>query len=188
MLGAAAGSSAVPPFRLWPSCTVSRLVPRAFISASSPAWEEADRPSTATMAATPIAMPRADNPARSLRVRGPTLASRARSDGRSLAAVGAAWMLLMAAAPPGGVSGDPPVEHLDLAGQVGGDGVGVGEHHGGGPFGVELGQRVQDGLAGDGVEVAGGLVGQHDGGPTSQGAGDRDPLTFAARQLRWPGA
>ena len=75
MPGAASGSSAMLPVKLCPFCTVSRLVPSWAISASSPAWEEADRPSTATIAATPIAIPSADRPARSLRVRRPTLAS-----------------------------------------------------------------------------------------------------------------
>src|SRR5215468_1188186 len=80
--GAALGSSAVPPVRLCPFCAVSRLVPSLLISASSPACEEADRPSTATIAATPIAIPSADREARSLRVRSPTAARRARSAGR----------------------------------------------------------------------------------------------------------
>ena len=51
------------------------------LTVSSPACEEADRPSTATMAATPMAMPRADSTARSLRVRSPTVDSRSRSAG-----------------------------------------------------------------------------------------------------------
>jgi len=50
MAGAVVGSSVVPPVRLWPLVTVSRLVPSWLISLSSPAWDEADRPSTATMA------------------------------------------------------------------------------------------------------------------------------------------
>ena len=90
MPGAASGSSAMSPLKPCPFCTVSRLVPSWAISASSPAWEEADSPSTATIAATPIAIPSADRPARSLRVRRPTLASRPRSAGRSRAAAGAA--------------------------------------------------------------------------------------------------
>ena len=60
---------------VWPFVTVSRLVPSWVISSSSPADEEDDSPSTATMAATPMAMPRAERPARSLRVRNPTLAT-----------------------------------------------------------------------------------------------------------------
>src|SRR5260370_735795 len=82
MPGAAAGSSAVPPEKVCPLVTVSRLVPSAWISASSVAWEEAARPSTATIAATPLAMPIAARGPRSLRVRSPTLASPATSPGR----------------------------------------------------------------------------------------------------------
>ena len=90
MPGEASGSSAVWPVMVCPLVAVSRLVPSLAISASSPAWEEAARPSTATIAATPIAMPSADSAARSLRVRSPMLASPARSPGRSRAAGGAA--------------------------------------------------------------------------------------------------
>ena len=89
MPGAACGSSAVAPVRVCPLVTVSKLVPRRAISASSAAWAEAARPSTATIAATPIAMPRADSPARSLRVRSPMLARAARSPGCSRALAGA---------------------------------------------------------------------------------------------------
>ena len=71
MPGAATGSSAVSPPRVCPLATVSRLVPSLLISFSSPAWEEDDSPSTATIAATPMAMPSADRAARSLRVRMP---------------------------------------------------------------------------------------------------------------------
>src|SRR5438270_728556 len=78
--GAVVGSSAGAPVKLWPLLTVSRLVPSLLISARRPAWEEADRPSTATRAATPMAMPRADSPARSFRVRRPTVESRVRSE------------------------------------------------------------------------------------------------------------
>ena len=80
MAGAAVGSSTVPPVTPWPLVAVSRLVPSRLISASRPACEEADRPSTATIAATPIAIPSADRPARNFRVRSPTVESRARSD------------------------------------------------------------------------------------------------------------
>ena len=58
-------------------------MPRAEISFKSPAEADEDSPSTATMAATPMAMPSAESPARSLRVRSPTVARRPRSEGRS---------------------------------------------------------------------------------------------------------
>jgi hypothetical protein len=48
---------------------------------------------TATIAATPIAMPSADSPARSLRVRNPAAATPARSVGRSRAGAGASGWL-----------------------------------------------------------------------------------------------
>ena len=82
--GATSGSSAVLPAKLWPLVTVRRFVPSLSISSSSPAWLEEDRPSTATIAATPIAIPNADRAARIRRVRSPTLATRARSEARSL--------------------------------------------------------------------------------------------------------
>ena len=77
--GAATGSSAVWPSSVWPLVTVNRLVPSLFILFIKPAVDEDDSPRTATMAATPIAMPRADRPARSLRVRMPTADRRAMS-------------------------------------------------------------------------------------------------------------
>ena len=159
MPGAARGSSAVPPVKVCPLVTVSRLVPRPAISASSAAWEEAARPSTATIAATPIAMPSADSPARSLRVRSPTLASPARSAGRSRAAAAAAGagggghdgpsvraaVRAVAGLRGGaGVSDDVPVEHLDAAPHPGGDRVVVGDHDDRGPGGVEFLQQGQD--------------------------------------------
>ena len=81
--GAASGSSAVAPNSVCPFVTVRRFVPSLSISESRPACEEADKPSTATIAATPIAIPSAESAARTRRVRNPTLAIRARSDRRS---------------------------------------------------------------------------------------------------------
>ena len=94
--GAAMGSSAVWPSSVWPLVTVSRLVPSLFISFIKPAVDEDDRPRTATMAATPIAMPRADRPARSLRVRMPTADSRAMSRRRRWAGKGGERLLMSA--------------------------------------------------------------------------------------------
>ena len=59
------------------------VCPEAFDLFEQPAWLEEDRPSTATIAATPIAIPSADSPARIRLVRSPTLATRARSEARS---------------------------------------------------------------------------------------------------------
>ena len=200
MPGAASGSSAVAPVKVCPLVTVSRLVPSWLISASSAAWEEAARPRTATIAATPIAMPSADSPARSLRVRSPTLASPARSPGRSRAGTGAARRprrgarIVVTRFPPeragscrrrrvagdgAGVGDDVPVEHLDAPPRPGGDRVVVGDDDDRGPGGVEFFQQGQDGGAGGGVEVAGGLVGQHHRRRAGDRPGDRDPLPLA---------
>ena len=187
MAGAVVGSSAVPPVRLWPLLTVSRLVPSWLISASRPAWEDADRPSTATMAATPIAIPSADSPARSFRVRSPTVESRARSESGSRLRLRAA---AVTTAPRwrAGVGDDVAVEDLDCAGHALGDGVVVGDDHDGRAGLVELIDQGQDGLPGRLVEVAGRLVGEHDGGLADQGAGDRDPLALPARELGGTGS
>ena len=56
-------------------------MPSAAISALSAAAEDDDRPRTATIAATPIAMPTADRPALSFRVLRPTTASRRQLSG-----------------------------------------------------------------------------------------------------------
>ena len=72
--GAASGSSAVCPNKVCPFWTVSRLVPSLSIWASRPACDEEERPRTATIAATPMAIPSADSAARIRRVRRPTLA------------------------------------------------------------------------------------------------------------------
>ena len=79
-------------------------MPSAAISAFSPAELDADNPSTATIAATPIAMPSADSAARSFRVRRPTAASRARSATRSRAGAGP-WPVMARAPEPMAVTG-----------------------------------------------------------------------------------
>ena len=178
------------PPRVCPLATVSRLVPSLSISASSPAWEEAESPRTATIAATPMAMPSADRAARSLRVRSPTLDSRARSAGRSRCvaggAVGGHERRSCVDGGVGGVGDDAPVEHLDPAGHAGGDALVVGDHHDRGAGRVQFFEQREDGLPGGLVEVAGGLVGQHDRRVPDQGAGDRHPLALPARELGGP--
>jgi hypothetical protein len=74
MAGARFGSPAFWPERVRPFWITSRFVPRAAISLSNPAEADEENPKTATIAATPMAMPSAERPARSLRVRGPTVA------------------------------------------------------------------------------------------------------------------
>ena len=195
MAGAALGSSAVWPERVWPFWTTSRLVPSAEISLSRPAEADDDRPRTATMAATPMAMPSADSPARSLRVRNPTVARRARSDGRSLLASaccrdghgrGSAVDGVTGSGPPGrrglvgAVEDDLAVEHLDAPAHARGDLPVVGDDHDGHPAVVQLFEEPQDGPSGRLVEVAGGLVGEArwPGRPTRARA--------MATRCRWP--
>ena len=54
------------------------------------------------------------------------------------------------------------------------------------PSSVQLLQQVQDGRAGGGVQVAGGLVGHHQGRPAGQGPGDGGALLLAAGELVGP--
>src|SRR5437764_821526 len=77
-------------------------------------------------------------------------------------------------------AGPKPDDRLGVVGHVGL----VGDHHDGAALGVEPAEQRQHVLGGDGVEVAGGLVGQDQGGIGGDGAGDRHPLLLAAGQLR----
>ena len=71
----------------------------------------------------------------------------------------------------------------DAVGDLGGFGV-VGDHQDGL---VELAaggaEHLEDGVGVLGVEVAGGLVGEDDGGAGDEGAGDGDALLLAAGEL-----
>ncbi len=67
------------------------------------------------------------------------------------------------------------VEHFEVVG--GGD-------DGGPAFLIHLAEEVDDRLAGVEVEVAGGFVGENDGGVVGEGAGDGDALLLAAGELR----
>ena len=157
------------------------------ISASSPACDEAESPSTATMAATPMAMPRADRLARSLRARIPTLARRNRSRGRSRAGTGrlASVMARNPGAGPGRAVGhDAPVQHLDHPGHASGPQAQVvGDDDDGRPLGVQVLEKFQDGEAGDTVQVPGRLVGQDDRRASDDRPGNGDPLALAPREL-----
>ena len=82
-----------------------------------------------------------------------------------------------------GVGDDLAVEDLDLAGHPLGDGAVVGDDDDRRAGLVELVDQRQDRLPGGLVEVPGRLVGEHDGGPADQGAGDRDPLALPAGEL-----
>ena len=68
-------------------------------------------------------------------------------------------------------------------GELGDFGV-VGDQEDGLAAGFVEGQEdVEDGTAGLGVEVSGGLVGEEEGGIVDEGAGDGDALAFAAGEL-----
>jgi hypothetical protein len=70
----------------------------------------------------------------------------------------------------------------DAMGVLGDVGL-VGDEHDGVAAGVEGVEEGHDLEAGFGVEVAGGLVGEDDGGVVDQGAGDGDALALAAGEL-----
>src|SRR5215467_15410110 len=150
MPGARWGSSAAPPKSFWPLLTVSRLVPSWLISFNRPASEEAESPSTATIAATPIAMPSADSPARRRRVRRPRLARWNRSDERS----GLTKRLTRSTscerprhhpARWRGVGHHLPVEHLDAAREAGGEVAIVGDDRDRRPRLMEVEEQIHDG-------------------------------------------
>ncbi|MEZ5284874.1 MAG: hypothetical protein R2712_08710 [Vicinamibacterales bacterium] len=56
----------------------------------------------------------------------------------------------------------------------------------GGAVGVQLGEHLHERVAAPGVQVAGGLVGQQDGGPAGDGPRDGDELLVAAGQDAGP--
>ena len=81
------------------------------------------------------------------------------------------------------VAGDDAVaDGDDAVGELGDVGL-VGDDDDGVALGVELVEEGHDLVAGLGVEVSGGLVGEDDGGVVDQGAGDGDALALAAGEL-----
>src|SRR5690606_10274724 len=78
---------------------------------------------------------------------------------------------------------DVAVLEADDALAAGGDAVVVGDHDDGHALAVQLLDDLEDGLAGGGVEVAGGLVGEEDDGAGDEGAGDGGALLLAAGEL-----
>ena len=84
------------------------------------------------------------------------------------------------------VAGDQPVANADDAPRVFGDVLLVRHHDDGVALPREFREERQDFRAGLGVEVAGRLVGQQDGRPVHQRAGDGDALALAAGQLVGP--
>ncbi len=82
------------------------------------------------------------------------------------------------------VGEDESVAQGDDAVGVGGEDRVVGDEDEGCAFGlVEVEEELEDSGAVGGVEVAGGLVGEHDGGAEDEGAGERDALLLAAGEL-----
>ena len=82
------------------------------------------------------------------------------------------------------VRDDAAVQHVDDAVGALGDGGFVGDHqHGEIALAAQVGEQIEDPLAGDGVEAAGGFVGEQDGRVVGESAGDGDALTLAAGEL-----
>src|ERR1700722_2335130 len=92
-------------------------------------------------------------------------------------------LLLVAGAGRGMVAGDDTVADSDNAVGVLGDIWLVGYDDDRVAVGMEVVEESHDLVAGLGVQVSGGLVGQDDRGLVDQGAGDGDALALAAREL-----
>src|SRR5258706_4195332 len=86
---------------------------------------------------------------------------------------------------PGLVGDDEAVVHGDHAAGAGSEGLVVGDHDDSlAAVGDHL-EDVGDFFAVGAVEVAGGLVGEDDGGVVAQSPGDGDALLFAAAEAGW---
>src|SRR5215212_1731219 len=182
MPGADSGRIASSPPKVWPGDTWSRLVPSRSSAASRSALLDSETPRTATIEAIPIATPRADSAARSRRERSPDAPTRRMSAGSSRLAARAS---VIAEAPGSAgcaptrssavalVELDRAVADVHAARERGGHLEVVGDHEDRGPLRVELAQQADDLGAGARVEVARGLVGEHDRGTPHQGPCDR---------------
>ena len=141
-------------------------------------------PSTATRAAIAMAIPSTDSADRTCRARSPSpprasastalTRERLRSPEIGIRSSGSLRCAVV---------DDVPVAQLDLSAHRCGDGRVVGDdQHGGGRVG-ESGEEGDDVGAGGRVEVAGGFIGQHEGGVSGDGAGDGGALAFTAGEL-----
>ena len=161
------------------------------ISASNPASDDDDNPSTATIAATPIAMPSAESPARSLRVLMPMLAKRSESAIPSRAAVtGRVLIAVLIAAEIQrfrGVGDDAAVQQFHLPREPRRDGSVVRDDDDRRAVGIEVNEQIEDRLARRLVEVPRRLVRKDDLGLTDDRPGDRDALALSAGKLGWSG-
>src|SRR5580658_3538955 len=166
MPSAVMGSSAGWPRPGFWACTLIRL-PSWPSSFSRPVLDDWEMPSTPTMAAMPMLMPSADNIARTRRLRSPRAPTRSRSrpDSREPPAAGRAGRGRALSRAGRRITDDPPVSDFDAPLHGRGHVVIVGDDHDGGAVGVQLAEQPQDGRAGGGVQVAGGLVGHDQGGP-----------------------
>src|ERR1700730_1311226 len=166
---------------LCPLTTVRRLVPSRSICASRLASLERVMLRMATMAAMPIAIPSAERAARSRRECRLSVPSASTSCGRRTER----GTISVSITSDGVAGDDAAVSQRDLTSRGGGDVVVVGNDDDGGALSVQLLQQGDElGTAG-GIEVAGGLVGEHDRRLTDECARDRDALTLAAGELLW---
>ena len=82
---------------------------------------------------------------------------------------------------------DAAVDEGDATIGFGGDFFAVGNEYDSCFFAAgELGDEIDDHGAGGGVEIAGGFVGEKDGGLVDQGAGEGGPLELASGKLMRP--
>ena len=185
--GAESGSLTSAPRNDSPGVTVSRSVPSASSAASSSRPPDADTPTTATMAATPIATPPAVSALRNRRLRTLPTATATASHARSRLRGGEAASRRHEPWTTGrGVVGDAAVAERDGAGQGAGELRVVGDDGDRRAVAVQVTQQVDDRGSRGGVEVAGGLVGQQEGRGTDDRAGDGDALLLAAGELARP--
>src|SRR5689334_8182430 len=112
-----------------------------------------------------MAMPSADSAARTRLVRSPTLATLARSPGCIRTATMVDMSVTLSVVADTGladVGDDVSIEDLDAPRQPGRQVPVVGDDDDGGALVMQLHEQLEDRRAGDAVEVAGGLVRQHD--------------------------
>src|SRR5215207_1195854 len=169
------GSSASSPRKVWPGPTVSRFVPSRSSVASRSALLDSEMPRTATIDAIPMAIPSAESPARRRRDLSPIAPTRSASLASSrLGAIAFALDERML---------DLTVAHVD-APRHGARELGVvRDHDDRRAIGVQLVEQLDELAARPRVEVAGGLVGEHDRGSPQERPRDRHPLALATGKL-----
>ena len=192
MAGASAGNFDWSPSTDWPGVTSSRLVPSRSSRPSRSARLDAEMPSTATIAAMPMAIPTAVRIARPLRVRSPVRPTAATSTGRRRLVLAHAITPAAGRASAAGPSTSrPAVPDRDAPGEGTGERQVVGDHDDGGARCVEVAEELEDLRAGARVEVAGGFVGEDDRGVPDDRPRDRDALAAHPRTVAtggaWPG-